>query len=387
MRAWCEACQNRVPLVTVDEAARFAQVSSRTIYRWVEDEKLHSAETSDARLLICRESIPPIGESPSPILRPGNKEEGKMKTQTKWIDRFRRRLPMAALIVVALCASAKAQSTDRDNPTPLSSNEIRGTGIDKGVEYFYTFLAGPGELVLTTDVRAKAYSTFFETLLFNMDARELGVIRYGPTMRSERRMTRIQLGQQQPVLIQIALDSSAGEYMVRISGAAQLETAATLSATPVAADAGGAIPVAAADASAATGTPVTTGESETTATPTDPTADAGGKPSKAQKIWMRLGAASELLGLSNIGKLKIDMKDGTSQEIGLMKIKKLFAPKGDEPNSTTPMNDSWQRLWMKLGGAGELMNLAGSGAMRLEMQDGTQQQFDLSKIKKVSLKK
>lgn len=233
MRAWCEACQNRVPLVTVDEAAKFAQVSSRTIYRWVEDEKLHSAETSDARLLICRESIPPIGESPSPILRPGNKEEGKMKTQTKWIDRFRRRLPMAALIVVALCASAKAQSTDRDNPTPLSSNEIRGTGIDKGVEYFYTFLAGPGELVLTTDVRAKAYSTFFETLLFNMDARELGVIRYGPTMRSERRMTRIQLGQQQPVLIQIALDSSAGEYMVRISGAAQLETAATLSATPV----------------------------------------------------------------------------------------------------------------------------------------------------------
>lgn len=145
--------------------------------------------------------------------------------------------------------------------------------------------------------------------------------------------------------------------------------------------------MAAADASAATGTPVTTGESETTATPTDPTADAGGKPSKAQKIWMRLGAASELLGLSNIGKLKIDMKDGTSQEIGLMKIKKLFAPKGDEPNSTTPMNDSWQRLWMKLGGAGELMNLAGSGAMRLEMQDGTQQQFDLSKIKKVSLKK
>jgi len=300
---------------------------------------------------------------------------------------------MAAVIMVAFCAAAQAQSTDRDNPTPLSSNEIRGIGIDKAVEYFYTFLAGPGELVLTTDVRAKAYSTFFETLFFNMDAKELGFIRYGPTMRSERRVTRIQLGQQQPVLVQIALDSSAGEYMVRISGAVQLETAATLSPTPVASDAGGSIPVASADPAAAAGTPAATNEpsppatGETPASQPDPNVAAGAKMSKAQKLWMRIGSASELLGLSNAGKIKVDMKDGTSQEIGLMKIKKLFVPKGEQPNSATPMNDSWQRLWMKLGGAGELMNLAGSGALRLEMQDGSQQQFDLAKIKKVSLKK
>jgi hypothetical protein len=301
---------------------------------------------------------------------------------------------MTILGLVLLLASSTttfAQSSDRDNPSPLTSNDVRGQGVGKNVEYFYTFLAGPGEVVVTSDVRARAYSTFFETLLFNMDAQELGVIRYGPTMRSERRVTRIQLGQQQPVLLQIALDASAGDYMVRIGGAVQIETAATLSPTPVEADPGAAIPVASSDSSAAATTPVAGAEGAQPATPV--TADSasttveGVKVSKFQKVWMRIGAASEVLGLSNVGKLRIDMKDGTSQEVSLLKVKKLFAPKGDEPNSTTPMNDSWQRLWMKLGGAGELMNLANTGAMRLELQDGTQQQYDLAKIKKVTIKK
>jgi hypothetical protein len=68
-------------------------------------------------------------------------------------------------------------------------------------------------------------------------------------------------------------------------------------------------------------------------------------------------------------------------------VKKIFAPKGDEPNSATPMNDSWQRLWMKMGSAGELMSLAKTGAIRIEMQDGTMQQFDLTRIRKVSIRK
>jgi len=60
-RAWCKSCGRQVVMVTVDEAARLARVSSRTVYRWVEDDLLHFAETADGRLLICRASIPPIG--------------------------------------------------------------------------------------------------------------------------------------------------------------------------------------------------------------------------------------------------------------------------------------------------------------------------------------
>jgi hypothetical protein len=289
-----------------------------------------------------------------------------------------------------------AQSIDRDNPTPLTTNEVRGLGIGKDVQYYYTFLAGPGEVVLTTDAAAKSGSTFFEVEVFNMDAEQLEVIRYGPTRTPERKVKRFQIAQQQPVLLRINLDTSAGTYMVRVGGAVQLDSAATLSATPVATDAAASsstIPVVDASAnvtipSSSDGTaPVTTGETPVTTNPTTDVTATGGKVSKLQKFWMRMGAASELLGLSKIGKLKIDLKDGTSQEFGLMKVKKIFAPKSADPSGAEPGNESWQRLWMKLGNSGELMNLASTGAMRLELQDGTTQQFDLAKIKKVALKK
>jgi hypothetical protein len=300
---------------------------------------------------------------------------------------------LGLLVMVALAGTGWAQSasTDRDNPTALTANEVRGAGINKNVQYYYTFLAGPGEVVLTTDAAAKSGSTFFEVEVFNLDAESLEVIRYGPTMTPERKVKRFQIAQQQPVLLRVNLDTSAGNYMVRVGGVVQLDSAATLSPTPSASDAGATVPLASSDPTAATPTsegtlPVTTETSVTTTASTAGSA-AGGKMSKFGKFWMRMGAASELLGLSKIGKLKIDMKDGTSQEISLLKVKKILAPKGADPGSAEPGNESWQRLWMKLGSGGELMNLASTGAMQIELQDGTSQQFDLAKIKKVSLKK
>jgi hypothetical protein len=298
------------------------------------------------------------------------------------------------LLIATGLASAQSNvpSTDRDNPSPLTSNEIRGTGIGKNVEYFYTFTGGPDEVVLTVDARATAYSTFVEVLLFNMEAQQLGVIRYGPTTRSERKITRIRLGQQQPLLLQIALDSNAGDYLIRLGGMVQLDTSATLSPTPTDTTAISSDTTAVASpATESTSAPVS---AETPAQPastdtstTTLTATTEKKASRFQKLWMRLGAASEVLGLSKIGKLKIEMKDGTSQEIGLLKIKKVFAPKGSDPSSAEPTNEGWQRLWMKLGSTGELMNLATTGSMRVDLQDGTTQEFDLTRIKKVSLSK
>jgi len=55
--AWCGACAEQVKMVTPDEAAVLSRVSSRTIYRWVEGEKIHFAETQDGLLLICLNSL------------------------------------------------------------------------------------------------------------------------------------------------------------------------------------------------------------------------------------------------------------------------------------------------------------------------------------------
>ena len=55
--AFCAACNRVSSLLTVDQAAAFSGVTSRTIYRWVEGEKLHSAETAEGWLRICFHSL------------------------------------------------------------------------------------------------------------------------------------------------------------------------------------------------------------------------------------------------------------------------------------------------------------------------------------------
>lgn len=57
-RAWCGRCGRMIPMVTADEAARLARVTSRTIYRWVEANRIHFNEMADGRMLICPDSLP-----------------------------------------------------------------------------------------------------------------------------------------------------------------------------------------------------------------------------------------------------------------------------------------------------------------------------------------
>lgn len=64
-------------------------------------------------------------------------------------------LGIFALILATSVVTASAQSTDRDNPMPLNSSEISGNMNDLNRETFYSFTAGPGEVTVTVDVNAK----------------------------------------------------------------------------------------------------------------------------------------------------------------------------------------------------------------------------------------
>ena len=54
---WCAQCGLKVRMVTAEDASRIAQVTLRTIYRWVETGQLHFRESQDGLLLICLKSL------------------------------------------------------------------------------------------------------------------------------------------------------------------------------------------------------------------------------------------------------------------------------------------------------------------------------------------
>jgi excisionase family DNA binding protein len=54
----CAECPSPVLLITPEEAAVLARVSTRDVYRWVEAAQLHFTETADGRLFVCPRSLP-----------------------------------------------------------------------------------------------------------------------------------------------------------------------------------------------------------------------------------------------------------------------------------------------------------------------------------------
>ncbi len=57
IQAWCDACGEKVVMVSGEEAAKLIGKKSREIYRQVEQGLLHSGEKPDGTLLICVKSL------------------------------------------------------------------------------------------------------------------------------------------------------------------------------------------------------------------------------------------------------------------------------------------------------------------------------------------
>jgi hypothetical protein len=54
---WCEQCAGAVSMVTPEDAARLCDATPRTIYRMVEEGKVHFEEIKSGGLLVCINSL------------------------------------------------------------------------------------------------------------------------------------------------------------------------------------------------------------------------------------------------------------------------------------------------------------------------------------------
>ena len=57
-RSWCERCGETSEWITPELAAVLSNASTRAIYRWIENGKLHFTEKESGLLLVCRNSLP-----------------------------------------------------------------------------------------------------------------------------------------------------------------------------------------------------------------------------------------------------------------------------------------------------------------------------------------
>lgn len=63
-REVCPVCQVEVNMLPVVIAARLAGVSHRTLYRWIEEDRVHYRELGDGAVLVCEKSLGARGTFP-----------------------------------------------------------------------------------------------------------------------------------------------------------------------------------------------------------------------------------------------------------------------------------------------------------------------------------
>ncbi|MEP6947225.1 MAG: hypothetical protein ABJA02_14990 [Acidobacteriota bacterium] len=140
---------------------------------------------------------------------------------------------MCSIFTFILAASAgniSAQSSDRDNPTPLNSSEVSGTfgdhQKDGNREIFYSFMAGPGELTITFDVkrRGRDDSAGFSFELLPSNGSSTAILCCEGAQSGEggtgREVASVKLTKKQTVILHITNASNGGgSFDARLSGA------------------------------------------------------------------------------------------------------------------------------------------------------------------------
>lgn len=136
-------------------------------------------------------------------------------------------------LILALAGIASAQSSNRDRPTVLSSGEISGSLNNNNGENFYSFTAGPGELTITVDVTVNHRSdeTQIGVLNFELLGRDASTsilcCEFAQTEGSGtgRSVKSVRLTRRQTVILHTTNGPvGGGTFRVRISGANSFST-------------------------------------------------------------------------------------------------------------------------------------------------------------------
>lgn len=138
-------------------------------------------------------------------------------------------LILTAILALMLGLTAQAQSTDIDNPTPLTSNVITGENDGRAETLYYSFTATKGDVKITFDGKITDYSDLIYIDLLNEDgSEELLEISARANNAGNRTVGTKRFLSGQKVILRISIDKDALRggltYKIKIEGAVKLDT-------------------------------------------------------------------------------------------------------------------------------------------------------------------
>jgi hypothetical protein len=124
--------------------------------------------------------------------------------------------------VLAIVCPAFGQSTSQSSPTEIpASGYSNSKGPSKETIYFFGFTAGPGDVTVTLEIKAKTYSTFARMEIFDAEMNTVATsnMNAATTTGSSSVVKTISLADSQKVLIKLTLDGNLASYKITLGGA------------------------------------------------------------------------------------------------------------------------------------------------------------------------
>ena len=138
-------------------------------------------------------------------------------------------LGIAVLLALAVfsgrTAAQDTPSTDRDNPTPFTSNVVTADGVDDKTEYFYSFPAGPGEVTLTLDVKAGKGTAVSSVDIALYDAKStklLSTYANPDHGSSKRSVESVKVRGTQTLLLEVTVSQGVDNFKIKLDGAVKI---------------------------------------------------------------------------------------------------------------------------------------------------------------------
>jgi hypothetical protein len=134
----------------------------------------------------------------------------------------------AVILILFVTVSVLSQSQNPDRPTPIISNEVtKNVSAGDTNQYFYSFVAGPGTLTITAEIKGveRSQVVYFELLEKN-GADDIsgssGYAQTGDGGNMTREIVNVKIDKRRTILLKVTPQPllENAQYRIRLSGSA-----------------------------------------------------------------------------------------------------------------------------------------------------------------------
>lgn len=146
-------------------------------------------------------------------------------------------ITIASCLLASNALPSRAQSSDSTNPEPLTTSDVQCEAEASGQSYYYSFVAGPGDVTVNINGSTDFYSTTTQVIFTDSQGRELSSVPVAATSSGAKKFAKLHLASKQKITMKVLFGVDVGvraKYKIALGGSVSLAGTSATPATSIA---------------------------------------------------------------------------------------------------------------------------------------------------------